>query len=179
MRGASFTFSFCSGTRTLPSSVGCASRIGTTVCLRPNRPVFTAAQAGSPVWRSRKMSSTVPIVSSSGSTIFFPRQLWTSCRSVTRTSRIVGCSPPVGDFGSLSRLCSGRRTQRLAGLRRLRVGGAPRDDELVVLDVDGHRRTVVDLPADQRPRDARLDLALDEAPQRTRAVHGVLALARD
>src|SRR3954447_16957485 len=179
MRGASFTFSFSRGTRTLPSSVGCASRIGTTVCLRPNRPVFTAAQPGSPLWRSRKMSSIVPMVSPSGSTIFFPRQLWTSCRSVTETSPIVGCVTAGRRLRRAVKACSSRRAHRLPGLRRLRLGVAPGDDELVVLAVDGDRRSVADVASDQRPRDARLDLALDEAPQRARAVDRVVALARD
>src|SRR4051812_18838878 len=179
MRGASFTFSFSRRTRTLPSSVGCASRIGTTVCLRPNRPVFTAAQPGSPLWRSRKMSSIVPMVSPSGSTIFFPRQLWTSCRSVTETSPIVGCVTAGRRLRRAVKACSSRRAHRLPGLRRLRLGVAPGDDELVVLAVDGDRRSVADVASDQRPRDARLDLALDEAPQRARAVDRVVALARD
>src|SRR4051794_808676 len=179
MRGASFTFSFCTGTRTLPSSVGCASRIGTTVCLRPNRPVFTAAQPGSPVWRSRKMSSIVPMVSPSGSTIFFPRQLWTSWMSVMETSRIVGCVITSRRLRRAVKACSSRRADRLPRLRRLCLGVAPGDDELVVLGVDGDRRPVADVASDQRPRDARLDLALDEAPQRARAVHRVVALARD
>src|SRR4051812_5502018 len=179
MRGASFTFSFSRRTRTLPSSVGCASRIGTTVCLRPNRPVFTAAQPGSPLWRSRKMSSIVPMVSPSGSTIFFPRQLWTSCRSVTETSPIVGCVTAGRRLRRAVKACSSRRAHRLPGLRRLRLGVAPGDDELVVLAAAGAGRSVAVVASDQRPRDARLALALDEAPQRARAVDRVVALARD
>ena len=47
------------------------------------------------------------------------------------------------------------------------------------LGVERDRRAVADLARQQRAPDARLDLALDEAPQRPRAVDGVVALAGD
>src|SRR4051812_14782194 len=52
------------------------------------------------------------------------------------------------------------------------VGVGPAHDQLAVGDVDLDRRAVEDLAREQRAADPRLDFALDEAPQRPRAVDG-------
>ena len=78
------------------------------------------------------------------------------------------------------RICAMATPARLP--RRLALLGAgvlPAHDQLVVLGVERDRRAVVDVAGDQRAADPRLDLALDEAPQRARAVDRVVALAGD
>ena len=55
----------------------------------------------------------------------------------------------------------------------------PSDDQLVVVHIDLDGGALLDRTREQRPPDSRLQLVRDEALQRARAVHRVVALGCD
>src|ERR1700759_428805 len=72
---------------------------------------------------------------------------------------------------------------RSDGLRLGRDGlllaAVPAHGDLAILGLDRDRRALADLAGDERPCDTGFHLPLDEPPQGTGPVHGVIPLAGD